>query len=151
MKLAEALILRADYQKRIEQMKNRLLSNAKVQEGEKPAENPNELLKELDIIMAELTELIQRINKTNCNTYFDNERMLVDMLAVRENIWNKRSILSSLAESAVIKLDRYSRSEVKFISMVNVAALQKEIEKLSKEFRELDTKIQEKNWTVSLL
>jgi len=35
MKLAEALILRADCQKRFEQLKARLLSNAKVQEGDR--------------------------------------------------------------------------------------------------------------------
>ena len=34
MKLAEALMLRADCQKRIAQLKARLLTNAKVQEGD---------------------------------------------------------------------------------------------------------------------
>ena len=48
MKLAEALILRADIQKRIEQLKSRLADNAKVQEGEKPSEEPKALLAELD-------------------------------------------------------------------------------------------------------
>ena len=43
MKLAEALILRADCQKRIAQLKSRLLTNAKVQEGDAPAEPPQEL------------------------------------------------------------------------------------------------------------
>jgi hypothetical protein len=46
MKLAEALILRADYQKRIEQLKAILIRNAKIQEGDAPAEKPEELLKE---------------------------------------------------------------------------------------------------------
>lgn len=40
MKLAEALILRSDYQKRIEQLKNRLTNNAKIQEGDEPMESP---------------------------------------------------------------------------------------------------------------
>ena len=40
MKLAEALIVRSDYQKRIEQLRNRLLQNAKIQEGETPNEDP---------------------------------------------------------------------------------------------------------------
>jgi hypothetical protein len=34
MKLAEALIMRADHQKRIESLKHRMNRNAKVQEGE---------------------------------------------------------------------------------------------------------------------
>jgi len=47
MKLAEALMLRADIQKRIDQLKQRLLRNVKVQEGDRPAENPEALLSEL--------------------------------------------------------------------------------------------------------
>ena len=37
MKLAQALILRADTQKRLEQLKGRLLDNAKIQENERPS------------------------------------------------------------------------------------------------------------------
>jgi hypothetical protein len=43
MKLAEALLLRADCQKRIEQLKSRLLGSARVQEGEQPPEDPEKL------------------------------------------------------------------------------------------------------------
>ena len=46
MKLAEALTLRADLQKRAAQLQNRLYNNAKVQEGEKPAEDPRGLLED---------------------------------------------------------------------------------------------------------
>ena len=48
MKLAEALSLRADLQKRLAQLKVRLVNNAKVQEGELPSEAPEDLLTELD-------------------------------------------------------------------------------------------------------
>ena len=47
MKLAEALQERADLNRRMEQLKRRLTSNALVQEGERPAEEPAELLAEL--------------------------------------------------------------------------------------------------------
>jgi len=97
MKLAEALILRADYQKRIEQLKKRLLNCVKVQEGEEPSENPKVLLAEVDNNIQELTMLIQRINKTNCNIQFYETKTLADALVERQQIWNKRLILSSLA------------------------------------------------------
>lgn len=151
MKLAEALILRADLQKRVEQIKNRLLNNAKVQEGEKPTENPEDLLEELYIIMDQLTDLIKRINKTNCETMFDEDMTLADSLALRQQLWDKRLILSHLAEAAAIRQDRYSKSEVKFYSTIDIAKVQKQIDGLSKNFRELDTKIQGLNWTVELL
>jgi hypothetical protein len=44
MKLSEALILRADCQKRIQQLRERLERSAKVQEGETPFEEPQALI-----------------------------------------------------------------------------------------------------------
>lgn len=65
MKLAQALILRSDTQKRIEQLKVRLLSNAKTQENESPSEDPKLLLKELDKLTSELfyAHLLYKFNK----------------------------------------------------------------------------------------
>ena len=54
MKLAQALVERADLQKRLAQLRRRLLLNAKVQEGEMPAEDPKELLRELEGCVSEL-------------------------------------------------------------------------------------------------
>ena len=48
MKLAEALILRASHQRRMDELESRLLRSAKVQEGDQPAENPKALLAELE-------------------------------------------------------------------------------------------------------
>lgn len=151
MKLAEALILRADYHKKIEQLKKRLFNCAKVQEGEEPSENPQILLEEINTIMNELTRLIQRINKTNCSIQFDETKTLADALAYRDQLLDKRLILSTLADTAAIKHDRFSRSEVKFLSTINISDTQKQVDKLSKEFRELDTKIQGMNWTVDII
>jgi hypothetical protein len=41
-------------------------------------------------------------------------------------------------------------SEIKFVSTLNVAQLQRERDALAKEYRELDTLIQAANWTVEL-
>ena len=43
MKLANALAQRADLQRRMAQLGSRLMNNAKVQEGEQPAEEPESL------------------------------------------------------------------------------------------------------------
>ena len=48
MKLAEALSIRADLQRRISQLKSRLKDSSKIQEGDTPAEDVNDLYKELD-------------------------------------------------------------------------------------------------------
>jgi uncharacterized protein DUF6847 len=59
MKIAEALALRADLQKRLEQLKQRLVKNARIQEGDKPEEDPVELQSEMEKSAQELTVLIQ--------------------------------------------------------------------------------------------
>ena len=48
MKIAEALALRADLQKHLEQLKQRLVKNARIQEGDRPEEDPVELQSELE-------------------------------------------------------------------------------------------------------
>ena len=48
MKLAEALSVRADLQRRISHMNSRLKDSSKIQEGDTPAEDVNDLYKELD-------------------------------------------------------------------------------------------------------
>ena len=90
MKLAEALNLRADLQKRIAALKDRLIRNAKVQEGDTPSEDPVMLLKELDNNIIELEKLIKAINKTNSSTYIENES-IADIIAKRDAIGLKLS------------------------------------------------------------
>ena len=60
MRLAEALILRADSQKRIEQLRERLTRSAKVQEGEQPPENPEDLIRDLERASNALLDLIRK-------------------------------------------------------------------------------------------
>jgi hypothetical protein len=71
MKLAEALAERSDCQNRLEELKKRVLRSARVQEGEKPAEDADELLAEIDRVFARLLELVTAINRTNAKTAFD--------------------------------------------------------------------------------
>jgi hypothetical protein len=151
MKLAEALILRADYKTRIEQLRQRLIRNAKVQEGDSPAEDPQEMLAEVERITDELRDLIQKINRTNMATVFEAGVTLSDGLAVRDALGIRQEIYRTLAAASTITQDRYSRSEVKFKSTVEVAAIQKQADQYAREYRELDARIQALNWTTELL
>ncbi|MBJ8326237.1 DIP1984 family protein [Streptococcus pacificus] len=151
MKLAEALILRSDLQKRIEQIKSRLQQNVLIQEGDTPSEDPNTLLKEFSTLQNDLTKIIKAINKTNSQTMLDEKKHLADALVERDALLAKRNMLSDIAEAASQKQARYSRSEIKYISTVDVKKIQKEIDKLSKAYRELDTAIQAMNWQIDLL
>ncbi|MGN1411952.1 MAG: DIP1984 family protein [Oscillospiraceae bacterium] len=150
MKLAEALSERADLQKRISQLNNRLLNNSKVQEGEKPVENPIELLSELDNCISKLEYLIKSINYTNCVTIIDGIS-IADLIAKKDTLTKKVTITRNFLNSASEIVNRYSNKEIKIYSTVNVAELQKNLDLLSKELRELNVKIQGANWTTDLI
>ncbi len=150
MKLAEALILRADKKKRIEQLKQRLIRNAKVQEGQKPAEDPGMLMEELERISEELVLLIQRINKTNSNTEMEKGVSLSDAIASRDILVFKHSVYRDLAQAATVTQDIRTKSEVKFMGTVKVSQIQERADEMAKDHRELDTKIQELNWKTDL-
>ncbi|OCQ92444.1 hypothetical protein BCD67_07220 [Oscillatoriales cyanobacterium USR001] len=151
MKLAEALILRSDCQKRIEQLKERLIKSAKIQEGEMPPENPQELITELEATVNQLVNLIQRINRTNSLTNLQEGTSISDALAQRDTLLIKRGVYNSVVEAATHRQARYSRSEIKFVSTINVAEIQAQTNQLSRQCRELDTRIQEANWNTELV
>ena len=151
MKLAEALMLRADCQKRMAQLQSRLLNNAKIQEGDVPAEAPQDLIAEIERTNAELLRLIQRINKTNSASAFDNDRTISDALAERDCIGLKRNAYANLAQEAGTTHGRFTRSEIKYIATINVADIQKRADELAKNHRDLDTRIQELNWQTELV
>ena len=150
MKLANALSERADVQKRLQQLAVRMNNNAKVQEGQKPAEDPAALLKELDALCGRMEKLVAAINLTNSRTVADGVS-LTELLSRRDALKQRMSILRSFLDTASSKIDRYSRSEIVIQSTVPVAKLQKQVDALSKELRELDEKIQELNWTTELI
>ena len=150
MKLAEALILRSDLQKRIEQLRVRLNNNAKVQENDEPSENPEELLNELDNNINQLKILIKQINRTNCVTV-SNGQTLADLIAERDTLTLKSNILRGFLNIAGQKVNLYSTTEIKIMSTVDVPALQKEVDQLSKKIRETDTELQQANWLTELI
>jgi hypothetical protein len=151
MKLAEALILRADVQKRIEQVKQRLLRVVKVQEGENPAEDPQVLMSQLEQLYVQLTDLVRRINRTNVETAFDSEMTMADALAVRDHLGGRQVVYREVAQMATVVYERFMRSEIRYETTVDVAMIQRQADELAVERRELDTRIQELNWTTDLV
>ncbi|WP_141504671.1 DIP1984 family protein [Paenibacillus luteus] len=151
MRLAEALVLRADCQRKVAQIKQRLGRVIKVQEGEKPSESPTELLDELKRTLDDLAVWVKKINKTNALSAFDTSISLAEALSERDRIMQHRNIINEMLSEASIKQERYSRQEVKFYTTIEIPVLQKEVDELSRKYRELDFKIQEKNWSTDLL
>ena len=149
MKLAEALQLRADLQKRMEQLASRLYDNATVQEGEAPAEDPAALLAEYEDCAGQLEDLMARINRTNCETQTE-KGTLTDLLARRDCLKKRVEVYRNFLTSASSLTRRATRSEIKICSTVSVPEYRKQADALSRELRELDAAIQSANWTTEL-
>lgn len=149
MKLAEALQERADLNRRISQLCNRLENNATVQEGETPAEDPAELLAELDACIARLQELIAAINLTNSRTLVEG-RSLTELIAERDCLNLKLQSYRRVVDSASCLSQRAARTEIRILSTVDVRAIQKQVDDLSARLRRLDNTIQENNWRTEL-
>lgn len=150
MLLAEALARRAEADERLRALTQRLTQGALIQEGDTPAEDPAELLAETAHLLTEIETLVRRINHTNSQTPFEGAT-LTDALARRDATLRARRLYSQVADAAAARLDRYSRSEVRFIPTVDVAQLRKMADDAAKAYRELDTKIQQVNWSTQLL
>ncbi len=152
MYLAEALAERTEVQARIHEVQNRLRQSARIQEGDELIEDPAALLAELDGLFRRQEELIRLINATNAATSFgDDGDTLADALVRRDNILQRRRFYAELADAASARQDRYSRSEVKFVAALDIRELRARADELSKLFRELDTRIQQKNWLTEVL
>jgi len=150
MKLAEALSLRKDLQSKVSQLENRINNNVRIQEGDEPSEDPTELLKELDSCLKQLQGLIYQINATNMNTVVDG-RTITAMMAEREVLSKRISVLRSIFDRASAGQDRYSRSEIKYVTTVDIKSLSKQIDSLSKKLRNLDIEIQTANFNTELI
>ena len=150
MKLAEALSIRKDLQTRISQLSARLASNVRVQEGDEPAEDPKELFKELDSCLKQLEEYIYRINLTNIRT-MSGEKTLTQLMAERDVLTKRVEVMQNVFNQASSTNERYSRSEIKFVTTIDIKALRKQIDKLSSQLRQLDIEIQSINFATDLI
>ena len=150
MKLAEALQERADLNCKIDELRNRLQHNALVQEGEEPAEAPEELLTELDFSIDRLEELIFRINRTNCMT-IDNGKSITELIAKKDTLAVRIRSYRELISTASSKTNRAMHSEIRVLSSVNVKYLQRKLDEMCRQYRETDIRIQQINWKTDLL
>jgi len=150
MKLAEALLLRADIQKKVASLRDRIVSNAVVQEGETPHERPDELMKQAAGALAELEKLVTKIHRTNLATKLADGRTLTDAIAHRDTLVAQHGLTVAAIAGSKKEPDRYSPREIKWVATLPVAKLQKQVDDLAKKLRELNAEIQKANWKADL-
>ena len=153
MKLAEALTARADLQRRIEQLRARIVANARYQEGEEPAEDAAALIVEADAALTQLRDLIRRINATNARLDLGADGTMTDALAARDVLRLRHSVLTDAAAAASGSHDQFlrqMRSELRQVAALPVAQLRSQADTVAQELRELDNRIQQANWSNDL-
>jgi len=150
MKLAEALLERKSLTQKIEALRERLTENALVQEGDQPSEQPQALMAELNDAVNQLESLIRRINATNNVAQLADGTAVSQAIVTRDMLRLRREALEKVAEAASMRQARYMRTEVRYVATVNTAELRKQIDALSKDWRELDAQIQAVNWMTEL-
>ncbi|SDT11986.1 DIP1984 family protein [Microlunatus soli] len=157
MKLAEALAVRSDAQKRLEQLKARAIGCARYQEGEPPTEDPAELHREALAVIDEIERLVRRINRTNAATELEPGLTITDAIARRDALSAKHRLAGGLADAAAGRSsDEYGwgrqlRSELRYVTDLPVSELRRDADRLAQQYRELDIRLQEANWATELL
>lgn len=150
MKLAEALMLRADLKKKLASLRERIARNALLQEGEVPQEKIEDLLAQATSALQEQHTLVRRINATNASAKLADGRLLADLLAQRDMLMEQHSLLVSTIAATHKEVDRYSQREIKWVPQINVASLQKQVDDLSRTIREVNVAVQAANWQIDM-
>jgi hypothetical protein len=150
MKLAEGLLLRADLQKKLNSLRERVVQNALVQEGDVARENPQTLMAEAEEVIVQLQALVAKINRCNLANKIADGRTITDALAQRDSLAQRHALITAAIGGVNKDQERYSMREIKWVPTLDVPALQKQLEALAREIRELNTRLQEANWSVAL-
>lgn len=153
MKLAEALLERKSLKEQISALKERAINDARVQEGDEPAEKPDELIAEINNLVERLEKLVIAINRTNVCTQLVEGKSIMEAIARRDMLKLRHQVAKDLADAAAPERNgwRITRSEVKFQPTIDVPRWRREADALAKDYRELDAAIQAANWTTDLI
>ena len=149
MKLAEALIERKALKERIKNLEERLDRVAKVQEGDRPTEDPTALLQQIRGALEAMEGLVTKINRTNIAARF-GDRAIMEAIARRDRLTAEHRILRRLAQEATPARDRFARNEIRFMPTVDPAEIQRQADAVARDLRDLDKQIQAANWTIEL-
>jgi len=150
MKLAEALLIRADLKKKLASLRERISANAIVQEDQKPHEDPDKLIKEAIAVLGELEDVGLRVDRANQSAKLADGRGLAAAIAQRDTLAQHHSLLQAAIAACRKEPDRYSMKEIKWVTTLEVAKLQKRSDDLAKQLREINAAIQATNWKVDI-
>jgi hypothetical protein len=95
--------------------------------------------------------LVRQINATNSATDFGDGMTIADAIAMRDSLGARYRAYQTMYDAGTISVSRYNQNEIKFVRYTNLKEIQGQLDKLAKEYREMDTKLQGVNWAVDLV
>jgi hypothetical protein len=150
MKLAEALMVRADMQKKLASLRERITLNAVVQEGDTVHENPEDLIKQSFMLLDQIERLVAAVNRINLNHKLPDGATLTEAIARRDSLVQRHAILQAAIAGTRKEPSRYSTREIKWVATVNVPKLHEQADNISRQIRELNAQIQQTSWAVDI-
>ena len=150
MKLAEALILQANHQNRILSLKNRINHQVLIPEGEEPSEDPNELLKIVFTLNAELQRLKHQIHLAHVKSILDTGERLIDLLVERDTLDEQHQILTDAIKHTFLDSDNNHHHNLKWVKVIPVSRLQKYADDINARLCQLNIKIQAATWNIDV-
>jgi hypothetical protein len=147
MKIAEALELRASYQKEFESFQSRIKNSSTIFEGDTPAENPQSLIEQASKLINDLQELVLKIAQANATVKTRQGRTLLEAILEKEAYQKKHIIYSGAIDELLEKPDRYRSSELRIVRQLDPKSIIELRNQISAKIRSINTEIQEANWS----
>lgn len=151
MKLAEALVLRADLQKKLENLKKRLANSVLKLDDIQVIEDPAILKLEADETIAILYSLIDRIYRTNQSVILPSGQSMVTVLAKRDELVERRKLLDYIINKSLPDSGLYFNERGKWQPAIDISTYQKQMDDIAMQIRRLNLGIQQTNWQVDLV
>lgn len=172
MKLAEALLLRAEMTEQLLRLGKRLAKNCRTEKGQKTAESPHTLLEDALRLVREREALILRINRAKLQAKLPNGMTLMEALARRDRLEGERAlVLEIISKSEVVNTARKKNKapswmaailrealggeptkgcEIRQFCLLDIPRLQARVDNLTRQIREVNALIQAANWRITL-
>jgi len=154
MNILEALNLKKDLQNRIESLRRRYVNSVTVKKGEKPIEDPQKLLVELEDGFSQLKDISCRISAANTATR-NSKGQTIKQLMIELSIVEQRKECLNRAFDEVLFGDAevysyYNRPQSEYDVTIDIEALKKEIDSQEVRFRQLTSEIQKLDLTTEI-
>lgn len=154
MNILEALNLKKDLQNRIESLRRRYVNSVTVKKGEKPIEDPQKLLVELEDCFTQLNDISYRISAANTATR-NGKGQTIKQLMIEQSIVEQRKECLNRAFEEVLFGDAevysyYNKPQSEYDVTIDIESLKKEIDNQEIRYRQLTSEIQKLELTTEI-